>query len=215
MSAGTRAAASLGELAPLVRRVATLDPATLVRIRAGRSSASALVRLPFGVLAGRTVRVADAAEALPVDRTYAAAELLAWLDGDGPGEPEGRDAQWRGGLPPRTGWRRVEQVPEDVVRELVRAGARALEEAASREGVPGAQPRAEVADALLDSIVLTVSDELAAVEVPLRLLSALTRLGFLLAGSEVNVDVAGRWFRVAATYGSVYSERPGSGLGML
>ena len=36
-----------------------------------------------------------------------------------------------------------------------RAGAA---DAAEREGVPGAQPRAEVADALLDSVVLTVSN---------------------------------------------------------
>ena len=78
--------------------------------------------------------------------------------------------------------------------------------------MPGAQPRAEVADALLDSVVLTVSNEAVAVGITLRTLSALTRLGFLPAGSHIAVDLAGRWIRVAAAYGSVYAERPGLGL---
>jgi hypothetical protein len=78
--------------------------------------------------------------------------------------------------------------------------------------VPGAQPRAEVADALLDSVVLTVSAGDRSAPVTLRTLSAVTRLGFLPRGSYIAVDVAGRWIRVAAAYGSVYAERAGLGL---
>ena len=63
--------------------------------------------------------------------------------------------------------------------------------------VPGASPRAEVADSLLDSVVLTVSDATARVEVNLRQLSALVRMGFLEHDSHVAVDVAGRWLRHA------------------
>jgi hypothetical protein len=223
----TLAVSTVAELAPLVRRAVSLDPATLVRVRVARSLASALLRLPFDVLAGRTVRIrpaepVPAAEPVPPaeeqpakdDSTYRAAELLAWLDGDGP-TPVRRDAEWRGGVPPVLGWLRVETVPDDVVRSLVRSGALALKEAAAREGVPDAQPRAEVADALLDSIVLTVTGDGHEVQINLRLLSALTRLGFLPAGSQINVDVAGRWIRIAAEYGSVYAERPGSQLGVL
>jgi hypothetical protein len=205
---------TLAELTPLVRRAAGLDPATLVRVRLGRSSVSALVRLPFAVLAGRSVRVHPHAVDADYDRTYRADELLAWLDERTP-EPATRDADWRGGVPPLSQWHRIESVPEDVIRSLVRAGAAALQDAAAREGVPGAQPRAEVADVLLDATVLTVSDERHTVEVPLRLLSAVIRLGFLPVGSSINVDVSGRWFRVAAEYGSVYAERPGVGLGVL
>jgi hypothetical protein len=95
------------------------------------------------------------------------------------------------------------------VRPLVRAGALTLKEAADREGLPGAQPRAEVADAVLDSVVLTVEEGNARAEVTLRALSALTRMGFLPRGGAVHVDVAGRWIRLAAPYGSVYLERPG------
>jgi hypothetical protein len=146
----------------------------------------------------------------PVDVTVAAAEALAWLDGERADPPESRDAEWRTGLPPGTGWRRIELVPDDVVRGLVRSGALAVKAAAEREGVPGAQPRAEVADALLDSAVLTVSDDAgSSAAVSLRALSALTRMGFLPRGGETAVDVAGRWIRVVAEYGTVYIERPG------
>ena len=83
--------------------------------------------------------------------------------------------------------------------------------------MPGAQPRTEVADALLDSVVLTVSADAGELSAPvtLRVLSALTRMGFLPRGSHVAVDTSGRWTRVAAEYGSVYAERPGLALHLL
>ena len=113
-----------------------------------------------------------------------------------------------------TGWHRVDRIPDTEIRPLVRAGALTLKDAAEREGVPGAQPRDAVAQALLDSIVLTVTDETTTVELSLRTLSAVTRLGFLPRGSYVAVDVAGRWVRVAAAYGSVFAERAGLGLSL-
>jgi hypothetical protein len=206
-------AASVRDLAPLLRRSVELDPLSLVRIRLTTASARALVRLPFGVLAGRTVR-ADGAR--PVDTTVGCADLLAWLDGGRAETPEAspapaaRDVEWRAGTPPTGGWRRIETVPDDVIRGLVRSGSLALTAAAVREGVPGAQPRAVVADALLDSVVLTVTagGTWPATQISLRPLSALTRLGFLPRGSHVAIDLAGRWIRLAAEYGSVYIERP-------
>jgi hypothetical protein len=198
------------ELAPLVRRVIDLDRSALVRLRGGGTRLTALVRLPFGVLAARTVDV-SAAES-EVDTTVGGADLIAWLDGERSDPPEPRDAQWRGGSPPRTGWQRIDRVPDTDIRPLVRSGALTLKEAAEREGVPGAQPREAVADALLDSVVLTVSDDSHSVGVTLRTLSALTRMGFLPRGSHAAVDVSGRWIRVAAAYGSVYAEQPGAGL---
>lgn len=203
--------ADLDELAPLLRRAVTLDPSALVRIRHDGNRLSALVRLPFDVLAARTI-VADDTTSAANDRTYAAATLLARVEGDGTATPEPRDADWRGGLPPASGWRRVDTVPDAEVRALVRKGALTLKDAAEREGLPGAQPRAEVADALLDSVVLTVSDERDSVPITLRTVSAVTRMGFLPRGSYVAVDVAGRWVRVAAAYGSVFAERAGFGL---
>jgi hypothetical protein len=208
---------ALAELAPVLRRSITLDPRGLARLRLTGESATILVRLPFGVLVSRTVRAAARAES--IDVTVRAAAAIDWLDADDSSvtdavdPPEARDAEWRTGLPPSAGWRRIETVPDDVVRGLVRTGALALQDAAAREGVPGAQPRAEVADALLDSIVLTASDDSGALaEVTLRALSALTRMGFLSRGRHVYVDLAGRWVRVVAEHGTVYLERPGHGL---
>lgn len=200
----------VAELAPLVRRAVGLDPAALVRVRRDGSRVSLLVSLPFGVLAARAVEAA--APGTDGDTTVRGSELLAWLDGKQDEPPQARDAQWRGGSPPTSNWRRIDRVPDSDIRPLVRSGALTLKEAAEREGVPGARPREAVADALLDSVVLTVTDGGASVEITLRTLSALTRMGFLPRDSYAAIDVAGRWVRVAATYGSVYAERPGADL---
>jgi hypothetical protein len=208
-------AAVLAELAPVLRRAVDLDARSLARFRLGPQAATVLVRLPFGVLVSRTVRVSTRRPA-SLDLTARASEVLGWLDGTEPSAPSVRDLEWRTGLPPSSGWRRLDTVPDEVIRDLVRKGALALKEAAAREGVPDAQPRAEVADALLDSTVLTVADDAddapAPAEITLRALSALTRMGFLRRGGSAHIDVCGRWNRVAGEYGTVYLERPGSGL---
>lgn len=215
----------LAELVPVLRRCIGLDPATVARLWLDADTTTVLVRLPFAVLVSRAVavdvavdvdvsiddRTTDAAQSR--DITVEAAQTLDWFDGVRADLPESRDADWRGGTPPRAGWRRLETVPDSVIRPLVRSGALALKEAAIREGVPGAQPRAEVADALLDAVVLTVHDDNGPpTEVTLRPLSALTRMGFLAKGGTAGIDVSGRWVRIAGRYGSVYAEHPGSGL---
>ena len=203
------------DLAPVLRRAIELDPRSLARLRLGGSTATVLVRLPFAVLVSRTV---DASPRDPsLDLTTRAADLLDWLDAR-PGrpaiDPPARDLEWRTGLPPTSGWRRVEEVPDTDLRPLVQSGALALKEAAEREGVPGAQPRAEVADALLDSVVLTATDGDVTAEITLRTVSALTRMGFLPRGGRAYIDVVGRWVRLVAEYGTVYLEKPGQSLGL-
>lgn len=199
-------------IAPLARRVAALDPRGLLRLRLGGTVAAAYAWLPFGVLVGRTVRVDPAA--MGIECVVRAHELISWLDGDD-APPRRRDTDWRGALPPAIGWRRVETVPAGVVRDVVRKGAATFRQAAAREGAPGAQPRAEVADAVLDSVVLSATEGDLHAEITLRAMSALTRMGFLPRGSYVAVDVCGRWSRLAAEYGSVYAERPGMALGVV
>jgi hypothetical protein len=209
----SEASAQLLDTAPLVRRAVGLDPRTLVRIRLNAGSVTSFVRLPFGVLVGRTVKAQwDGDE---IDSVVTARELLAWLDGATAKPPASWDPLWRGPIPPGGGWRRVETIPDAVVRNLVRKGASALQEAAEREGVPGSQPRAEVADALLDSVVVTAQSGELRAEVTLRTMSAVTRMGFMPAGSRAAIDLSGRWLRVAAEFGSVYAERRGSGLAVL
>ena len=212
------AAAQLAGVAPLARRVAALDPNSLLRIKVDTGMVAGYARLPFGVLVGRTVRTMWAGST--IDCAVRVRELVGWLDGQVAEPPPQRDVEWRGALPPTSGWRRVERVPEAVVRDVVGKGASTFRQAAEREGVRldgpgrhGAQPRAEVADALLDSVVLTATDGGIRAEVTLRTVSALTRMGFLPRGSHVVIDVCGRWSRVAAEYGSAYVERPVLALG--
>lgn len=201
---------AVADLAPVVRRAVDLEPRGLARVRLSGETATVLVRLPFGVLVTRTVTAPD--RSADLDVTVRAADLIAWLEG-ADAEPEARDLDWRGAVPPLGGWQRIETVPDDVIRNLVRTGALALKDAAAREGVPGAQPRAEVADALLDSVVLTATDEAGRhAELTLRAVSALTRMGFLPRGGHAYVDSAGRWVRLVAEYGTVFLERPGQAL---
>jgi hypothetical protein len=196
------------ELAPMLRRAVDLDPRSLARLRFAGETSTVLVNLPFAVLVSRTVRAPLRDK--PVDVAVAAADLLAWLDDAAPAPPS-RDLDWRVGLPPQSGWQRIETVPDQVIRDLVRTGALALKQAGSR--MPTGQPSTAVADALLDSVVLTVTDETGArAEVTLRAVSALTRMGFLPRGGQVHVDTTGRWVRVVAEYGTVYLERPGAAL---
>ncbi|MEP6599660.1 MAG: hypothetical protein ABJB98_09485 [Actinomycetota bacterium] len=207
----------LGDLAPLVRRLVGLDPVGLVRIRLDATSVSALARLPFRVLVGRTVRAVWPYQL--VDIAVSTTDLLGWLDRDRPDPPATRDLEWRSATPPRAGWQRLELIPDDVVRPLVRQGALALKEAAARAGVPGGEPRAAVSDALLDAPVLHITPmqqaTAAPVEVSLRALSAIVRMGFVPRGSQVGVDVSGRWIRLAGEYGSGFVERSGGALSLL
>lgn len=193
----------LRDFAPLAERALSVDGEALIRFRAGAGRIGGFVRLPYEVLAGRTIEAA-AAEA-PSDITVSAKEFLVWLDGDGGVEPAPADAHWLSGLPPRSGWQRIERVPDTAIREVVRSGALL---AAGTDTRPGQQ-------ALLDSIVLTAQPESGPpVRVPLGALSGLTRMGFLPRGGEAAVDTAPGWIRVAAAYGSTYVS-DGKPLGLL
>lgn len=208
--------AALGEFEPLLRRAADLDPQGLVRFQAGAALATATVRLPFKILVARTVALPTAAGNLVIDTTVALAAALAWINDVTAPAPAARDAEWRWAVAPLRGWQRLDTVPEAVVRDVVRTGALAVRDTGARIGRPDAQPPAAAVDALLDSPVLTVSAAgHSDVELPLRALTAITRMGFVPRDSDVGVDVTGRWVRLAGRYGAGYIERPGAGLGLL
>jgi hypothetical protein len=193
----------LRDFAPLAERALSVDGDALIRFRSGDGRIGGFVRLPYEVLAGRTLD-APAVEG-PSDITVSAKGFLVWLDGDRGDEPVPADAHWLSGLPPRTGWRRVERVPDTAIREVVRSGALLAQGTGTR---PGQQ-------ALLDSIVLTAQPESGPpVRVPLSALSGLTRMGFLPRGGEAAVDTAAGWIRLAAAYGSTYVS-DGKPLGLL
>jgi hypothetical protein len=191
----------LADFAPLAERAAAIDNHAVIRFRGTGDAIAGFVRLPYDVLAGRTI----AAEAVgQFDVTVAVTDLLTWLDEDGP-IPARRDAHWLSPLPPQVGWERVESVPDSEVRSLIRSGAALAQDASNKAGQ----------EALLSSIVLTATSADRTVEVALGPLSALTRMGFLPRGAQTAVDVAPGWIRIAAPYGSTFVTTGVSPLGML
>jgi hypothetical protein len=185
-------AGQLTDFIPLAQRAVSIDAASMIRFRAAEQRMAGFVRLPYEVLAGRTLAAEPAAA---FDITVAAADFVRWAEQAGP-TPAGKDAHWLSALPPRHGWRRVEVVPDSVIRDLVRSGAELAGGVTSRQSQ----------ESLLASVVLTVSGDGSAPPVQVRLgaLTALTRMGFLPRESEVAIDVHPGWIRVAAAYGSTY-----------
>ncbi|PZF97235.1 hypothetical protein C1I99_15985 [Micromonospora deserti] len=193
-------------------RLVRLDPRALVRLRAGDAGGRTVLwaRLPWGVLAGRTV-----AGAGPGDATVAAGELLAELAAGSGTLPGRRDAQWRWPLPPAAS-RRVETVPAGEVRRIAEAAAGTLRSAAAH-GVGGrAVGQRALRDALLDHVPLVVTpDDPSAgpVEVTQRLVQGLVRMGFLGAApgdgapAGIQVRTAGRWIGLVGPYGAVWSQK--------
>ncbi len=195
-------AAGLADFVPMAERAVSADGDSLIRLRAGGGLVAGFVRLPYQVLAGRTLRLAAAGE---YDLTLTAQDFLSWLTGPAGDQPPRRDAGWLEPLPPRAGWQRVELVPDSAIREVVRSGALLARETTSRSGQ----------QALLAAIVLTARSAAHTVGVPLGPLSALTRMGFLPRGGEAAVDVAPGWIRIAAGYGSTYVSEGGDQLRLL
>jgi hypothetical protein len=192
----------LADFVPLAERAVAVEAASLIRFRAVERTLAGFVRLPYDVLAGRTL-AAEPTGAF--DITVAAADFLRWVEQSGP-VPASRDAHWLSALPPRHGWRRVDAVPDSVVRNLVRSGA---------ELAPGATSR-QSQESLLASVVLTAAADgvPSPVQVRLGALTALTRMGFLPRDGQAAIDTAPGWVRVAAAYGSTYTN-DGNPLGLL
>ena len=192
----------LADFVPLAQRAVSVDAASMIRFRAAEQRVGGFVRLPYDVLAGRTLAT-DPAGAF--DITVAAADFLRWAEQSGPA-PAAKDAHWLSALPPQRGWRRVEVVPDSVIRALVRSGAELAGGATSRQSQ----------EALLASVVLTAAGDGSADPVQVRLgaLTALTRMGFLPRDSQVAIDAGPGWVRLAAAYGSTYVS-DGHPLGLL
>jgi len=191
----------LADFVPLAERAVSVDAGSLIRFRATEQALAGFVRLPYDVLAGRTLAAEPSAA---FDITVSAADFLGWVERSGP-VPAGRDAHWLSALPPRTGWRRVDLVPDSVVRDLVRSGAELAAGTTSRQSQ----------ESLLASVVLTAADgALPEVRVRLGALTALTRMGFLPRDGRAAIDTAPGWIRIAAAYGSTYVS-DGNQLGLL
>ncbi|MDT7741213.1 MAG: hypothetical protein QOE59_291 [Actinomycetota bacterium] len=199
------------DLAEFVGRAVRLDGAVVVRLRArpggdgDPDAVEAWAPTPFDALVSRTAP----GEVSPGDVTVVGSDLLAGLAVAGsasvePGTPV--DDRWRGPLPPLRPDRRWEVVGEVPAAELSGLAERGV--AAARAGDPSGRPTA----ALLDQVVLTVTDDASGTEVrvPMRCVFALSGMGFVGAGEPdqaVRVSTDGGWLRLDARGGAVVRRR--------
>ncbi|BCJ34442.1 hypothetical protein Athai_19450 [Actinocatenispora thailandica] len=190
------AAESVPDAGAYCARLVRLDPAALVRLRpAGGGLVALWSRLPFAVLVGRSVR-----SELADDATVRAADLLAALP-DG-ALPARYDARWRGALPPAAA-EPVEQVPAPELRRIAELAATTLRDSTGR----GVGER-RVRDALLDHPGITLASGTVRAGVPMRVVLALVRMGFL-ADEPVRFGISGRWLSAQARNGTAWYQRPG------
>lgn len=205
-------AAERDDLGAFTARVVRLDQAAAVRLRSADGRVTAWAHTPFDVLVTRSV----AGSMEPAQRTVPASALLTALaveraEAVDPGPSEGL---WSGELPPDEGWERIDDVPVSELDGLADRGIALAREHAGPMGPPAS---------LLDQTVLTVSAPGTAgrpVKVPMRLLFAMSGMGFLgeRSGGGTGVDTAetdpvvrvsatGSWVRLDARYGAVVRRR--------
>lgn len=203
--------AQRNDLAVFAERVLRLDPAAVIRLRTRADGlVGAWAVTGFDVLVARAVT----GRVRPLDVTCAADRLVPGLraaDETGfydQGYP--MDSAWRGGLPPETGFVRLDDVPAAVFADLAHQGAELARESGSAQGPP---------TSLMDQEVLTViagdaggdtgGDTSAGV--PMRCVLALEAMRFVpdpAPESElVRVSVHPAWLRIDARFGSVFRRR--------
>lgn len=192
------------DLGAFVARAVRLDSQTMVRMR-NRPDTDRMdvwAATPFDALSTRVVE----GSVDPVDLTISGNELLATLTVAGgevmdPGAP--KDLLWRSELPPATGWKRVDDLPAQLVGEVAERGIDVAKENVGPKGTPPAS--------LLDQEVFTVHGSGYDVKVPLRCLFVLSGMGFLVgapADTEiVRVSATDSWLRLDSRFGAVVRRR--------
>jgi hypothetical protein len=190
-------------------RVARWNPTEPVRLIAGDGQVTLWASTPFDVLATRTVR----GSLRPETVTVRAADLLGGLAvSTAPDVDPGHDLgdAWRNRLPPPDGWQAIDDVPASVVEQIVRTGT----EAAARldqqgEHIPGSARSASVPEEVLEAASITVTRDGRDIAVPLRVLFALSGMGFAAGYPDevVRVRATRTWLRLDARYGAVVRRR--------
>ncbi|CAN5270318.1 hypothetical protein BH20ACT5_BH20ACT5_23770 [soil metagenome] len=211
----------LADGAAFLARLVRLEDSAVVRLIAGADRVT-LWSATLGVLLRRDLRGLLA----PSDTTVTAVQLFAAVEAAGADStvalPPARDGQWRRTLPPARDWMLLDEVPAEVIRRLAATAARLVREAPAP---------ATAGEAVLDQQTLLVSAGGHEVSVPVRVVTALTRMGFLGPDSGVSgVDNLGSgvadpdvvrfgctptWLRAASRHGTVYLRRGGAGLALI
>ncbi|RLV08788.1 hypothetical protein CTZ27_08510 [Streptomyces griseocarneus] len=229
-------AGEVADLAAFLARLIHYDRAAAVRLQASGGVVAVFGRPPsFEVLAIRTARLAEPAVGpgpAALDTTVSAGQLADALDGAVTGDtgivvtvPDAvTGPPWAGVLPPRSGWQRVEGLPD--VQAVRSAVAAAVTEFRARDEALPEQRRTR---AERDRIGREIwSRTLGDTVLPLRAVHAAQSLGFLRpvrsaaasrtasghtgagAGAAVALGpeplalfAAGGWLRLRTPYGSV------------
>ncbi|MGI9164490.1 MAG: hypothetical protein ACR2JI_16450 [Mycobacterium sp.] len=195
--------AQRNDLAVFAERVLRTDAAAVIRLRTRADGlVGAWAVTGFDVLVARAVT----GRVRPLDVTCAADRLGPGLRAaDATGfydQGYSMDSAWRGGLPPETGFVRLDDVPAAVFADLARQGAELARESGSAHGPP---------TSLMDQEVLTVKAGETAAGVPMRCVLALEAMRFVpdpAPESEVvRVSVQPAWLRIDARFGSVFRRR--------
>lgn len=117
--------------------------------------------------------------------------------------PVSADTKWRGTIPPADGWRLVEDIPASALIDAVNAAGASLTDLEDHA-------LTAAADSMLSQPVLTVDRPAEApIELSLRILLCLTRMGFLAGGRADPGNVArvaanGPWVIIATMQGAAY-----------
>lgn len=188
------------DAAAFTGRVSRWDPAGPVRLRSDGESVRMFATTPFDTLVSRTI----SGRLEPRDVTVHAGNLLSGLAvsasaGVDPGPVV--DSSWRSQLPPPGGWITVDEMPAQLLADLADRGV------TQARDHPG--PAGGASTALLDSEVLNVSGAGMNVSVPLRMLFALSGMGFAppVDGEQVRVSATDSWVRIDARFGAVLRRR--------
>ncbi len=187
-------------------RVARWDTQGLIRLRADSAEPGLppTVRLwagtPFDTLVTRAIQ----GSLTPSDVTVYAGNLLSGLAvSTAPEVDPGQvvDASWRSQLPPAVGWVTVDEVPASVLAALAEEGA------AGARARPG--PGGAASTAMLDTEVLTVSGSGMRVVLSLRMVFALSGMGFAppTPQEQVRIRATDAWVRIDARFGAVVRRR--------
>lgn len=192
------------DLGAFVARAVRLEQQIVLRLR-NRSDGKRMdvwAATPFDALCTRAV----GGQTEPSDVSVQGSELLAALTvANGPQMDPGpkRDLMWRSELPPAEGWRRVDDLPAQVVGEVAEQGTSVARENVGPKGTPPAS--------LMDQEVFTVNGAGLDVKVPLRCLFALSGMGFLVsepsADEIVRVSATESWLRLDSRFGAVVRRR--------
>lgn len=193
-----------------VGRVAQLDQAALVRLVASGDHVQLWAKAGFGVLATQSVT----ARIEPSPLTVHAADFVGALAVSTAREVDaGRDVseQWGARLPPADGWDDAGTLDAAAIAATVRDALDVARVAVEREREHelAAATKATVPPALLDSVMMTVPVVGGRVPISMRMLFALSGMGYVDEGADdpIRVRITPTWVRLDAPLGSVARRR--------